>query len=99
MTIKTKTNGYDLTTEFQRLINAWMEFCESNMKVKAIELFYYGDKLVFADCTLENGHYGRFNMTESSIHFNGHSGTDEEKAVFETATYNDDLFRGKITID
>jgi hypothetical protein len=99
MTITTKTNGYELTMEFQRLINAWTEFCKNNMKVKAIELFYYGDKVVFADCILENGHYGCFNMTQDLIHFYCHSCTDNEKAVFEAATYNDYLFSGKIAIN
>ena len=96
MTITTKTNGYKLTTEFQKLVCEWIQFCQRNMKVKTIELFYYGDEIVFADCFLETGDYGSFNITQNSIHFNSHYCTDDEKSVFESATYNDNLFSGMI---
>ena len=91
-----KTNGHEISEKLQKVVDTWKSFLEEKLDVKKFSLFYYGDKLIFADCILNDNHYGRFNITEKQVHFNGHTCTAEQRDAFQSATWHDDCFNGKL---
>lgn len=94
--LKIKTNGYDTDVEVRSNIRLWMAYLDENLDVKEFRLFYWSEKLVFADCVLTNGHYAQYCISANMIHFNGHTCSDEEYTIFGNATIKDDCYDGRL---
>ena len=90
-----KTNGYDrmISCKMKQVIK-WFNHAvrQSFIDHYRIEHFYYGDKLDMITVYLDNGHYGDFNLKETSIHFNGHTCSTEEYEIFSNLTWNDPCY-------
>ena len=97
MEVITKTNGYTISEELNAVIEQFEKVASERLSnIKKIEHFYYGDKLSMSDIYLEGGHYGQFNITAKRVSFNGHTCSHEERAIFESLTWNDELFKGRL---
>ena len=98
MEIITKTNGYEIGKELQAMIERFDRAVEKLFgdEVKAIEHFYYGDKLDMLTVRLHGKSYGQFNITAKRVSFNGHTCRMDEYKRFEMLTYNDECFNGKL---
>ena len=97
MEVITKTNGYEISEELKAVVEQFNRKAEERLNnVKEIEHFYYGDKLVMTSIRLENKNYGQFNITTKRVSFNGHTCSYEELAVFESLTWNDELYKGEL---
>lgn len=92
--VEIKTNGYELSDEVKSNIRLWKTYLDENLEVKEFNLFYWTEKLVFADCILTNGHYAQYCIGDTSIHFNGHTCSNEEYKIFSSATIKDDCYAG-----
>ena len=96
--IETKTNGYkaeklqEMIAKFEKAAGILFPGC-------TVRHFYYGDSLDMADIKLDEtngGVYGCFNITENRVSFNSHCGIAENIRKFESMTYQDELFDGKL---
>ena len=90
------TNGYSITPEHKRVLEAFNLMAEKTMEVKEIEHFYYGSSLIMSSVRLVGGSYGHFNITANRVSFNGHTCSTEEHKLFTELTYRDELFNGKL---
>ena len=94
-----KSNGYEINSKLQKVIDSWISFLSQNPDVKSFKLFYYGDRLVFADCVLLGGYYGHFSITDRSVHLSGyHCSNDQQFFLFASATLHDPCFAGKLEV-
>jgi hypothetical protein len=97
MEVITKTNGYKISEELNAVIEQFEKVAQERLSdIKKIDHFYYGDKLSMSDIVLESGHYGQFNITAKRVSFGGHTCSREERDIFESLTWNDELFKGKL---
>lgn len=97
MNIIVKSNGYEISEELERVVTQFNEKAYERLAVKEIEHFYYGESLVMTTVRLAfNNHYGHFNITANRVAFNGHTCTMEERKLFESLTWNDELYRGTL---
>lgn len=96
ITIETKTNGYKAPT-IQHMIARFEKVAAALFPGSTVRHFYYGDHLDMADVLLSTGDYGYFNITANRVSFNSHTcSTDEIFRKFQSMTYNDELFDGKL---
>lgn len=95
ITIETKTNGYkaeglqEMITRFEKVAADLFPGC-------TVSHFYYGDELDMADIGLRPGDYAHFNITAKRVSLCGYAGRNEDVKKWETMTYNDELFNGKL---
>lgn len=101
LTITHKQNGYGLSKKTQKMIEIWQNYILDNLrgKIEHIELFNYGDKLVFATVKLKNNNFARYNITEKEVHFDSHYCSLDEYEIFSNATYNDNCHNNKLKED
>ena len=96
--IETKTNGYKAET-LQKMIAKFEKAAAILFPGCRIRHFYYGDYLDMADIILgeeAGSDYGCFNITEKRVSFNSHCGMAENIRKFESMTYRDECFDGKL---
>lgn len=96
--VETKTNGYKAET-LQRMIAKFEKAAEILFPGCKVRHFYYGDHLDMADIILgeePGSDYGYFNITEKRVSFNSHCGNAENIRKFESMTYRDECFDGKL---
>ena len=93
--IETKTNGYRAAA-LQGMIGKFVKAAGILFPGCKMRHFYYGDDLDMVDIVLQNGDYGCFNITEKRVSFNSHCGDGENIRKFESMTYRDELFEGKL---
>lgn len=90
-------NGYKLGRGLLNVCYDWEDLVESTFEnIKEIEHFYYGTDLIMTTVRLSDNYYGHFNITENRISFNGHTCTAEQREKFESCTWNDELYDGKL---
>lgn len=96
--ITIKSNGYVISSRLQDLIDSWTLFLCQNLDVKSFSLYYYGDKLVFADCFLVDGNYGNFVIFDDYVKLSGFHCSDSQLLSFASSTLNDPYFSGKLEV-
>ena len=98
--IEVKTNGYEnyQSEELKRMVQIFNEEVQNRFYDYngVIEHFYYGERLVMTTVRFSNKNYGQFNITANRVSFNGFTCSTLEKAIFESLTYNDELFAGSL---
>ena len=87
MIITTKANGYK-AEGLQKTIEIFNAMAERIIGDCEVEHFYYGDKLDMITIILPNRNYGDFYLAEDQVSFSGHTCTFEEKAKFESLTFD-----------
>ena len=90
-----KSNGYSAPS-LQDMISVFESAASNLFPECTIRHFYYGDDLDMADVLLPNGDYGYFNITKNRVSFNSHCGKSENIRKFESMTYRDECFTGKL---
>ena len=90
-----KTNGYR-AYDLQDMIAIFERACDKTFINCKIVHFYYGNELDMITVTLENGHYGYFNLTKNRVSFNGHTCSVHEYIKFTSLTKNDECFAGRL---
>ena len=95
MKIETKTNGY-AADGIQKMIRLFEEVAESLFPNCTVRHFYYGDYLDMADLVIQPGEYCHFNIRENRVSINGFCGSRENVWKFESMTYNDEIYDGKL---
>ena len=93
--IETKTNGYkaeglqSMITKFEKVAADLFPGC-------TVSHFYYGNHLDMADIGIGDGNYAHFNITAKRVSLNGYTGLSEDVRKWESMTYNDELYDGKL---
>lgn len=95
ITIETKTNGYTAET-VQDMIRKFEKATERLFPGCTVRHFYYGDTLDMADVVLKPGRYAHFNVTAKRVSLCGYTCSSEELLKFESMTYKDELYNGKL---
>ena len=95
ITIKTKTNGYK-AEGLQEMIRRFEKVAADLFPGCTVEHFYYGDYLDMADIIIGNGNYCHFNITAKRVSMNGLTGMPEDVRKWESMTYRDELYNGKL---
>ena len=93
--IETKTNGYK-AEELQNMITKFEKVAADLFPGCTVSHFYYGDHLDMADIVIGDGHYAHFNITAKRVSLNGYTGLSEDVRKWESMTYNDELYDGKL---
>lgn len=103
MKITNKTNGYELSENIEnlkkRLIEVASEFFGDSLV--EIEFFNYGDTVVFTDVKLnESGvkAYADLHISKDRISLCGYECSNDQLALFERLTYNDEVYNGTFKI-
>lgn len=91
-----KTNGYEADKGLIRMVRTFEKAAERTFGSAEIDHFLYGGKLDMVRLVVGDGHYGDFNITAGRVSFNGHECSMEERRAFESLTYNDELYSGKL---
>ena len=95
ITIKTKTNGYraeglqDLIHKFEKAAAKLFPGC-------TVSHFYYGDHVDMADLGVRPGDYAHFNIYADRVSLNGYAGSHEDVTKWESMTYRDELYDGRL---
>lgn len=95
ITVETKTNGYKaegiqvMITRFEKVASDLFPGC-------TVSHFYYGDYLDMADIEIRPGSCAHFNIYENRVSFCGYAGIHEDVIKWESMTYNDELYDGKL---
>ena len=90
-------NGYKLGRGLLNVCYDWEDLVESTFEnIKEIEHFYYGTDLIMTTVRLSDNYYGHFTITQNGVSFNGHTCTAEQREKFESCTWNDELYDGKL---
>ena len=96
--VETKTNGYKalgiqpMIEKFEKVASIFFPGC-------LVRHFYYGDHLDMADIVLNDSDdpdYAYFNITANRVSLNSHSCKPENMRKFESMTYQDELYNGKL---
>jgi hypothetical protein len=93
--IETKTNGYK-AEGLQEMISRFEKVAADLFPGCTVSHFYYGDHLDMADIGIGNGNYAHFNITAKRVSMNGLTGMAEDVRKWESMTYNDELYDGKL---
>lgn len=97
LNIIVQDNGYKPSRELINVRYDWEELVENTFNnIEEIEHFYYGSDLIMTTVRLKNKSYGHFNITEKRISFNGHTCNHDEVLKFQSCTWNDELYKGKL---
>lgn len=95
ITIETKTNGYAAEL-VQGMIRKFEKVAERLFHSCTVKHFYYGDALDMADIVLSPGKYAHFNISSNRVSLTGYTCSSEELLKFESMTYRDELYNGKL---
>lgn len=96
MNRKIKTNGYE-AKELQNFIKLFDKAVVNQFgEDVTISHFYYGDNVDMVDVILSNGHYACYNIYKNGVHMSGYTFSKEEAPIFESLTYNDECYNGKL---
>jgi hypothetical protein len=93
--IESKTNGYNAES-LQPMIAVFEKATEKTFPECTVKHFYYGDYLDMADIVLGPGKYAHFNIASKRVSLTGYTCSSEELAKFESMTYNDELYDGRL---
>ena len=93
--IETKTNGYK-AEGIQSMIAKFEKVAANLFPGCTISHFYYGDHLDMADIGIGSGNYAHFNITAKRVSLNGYTGMPDDVRKWESMTYNDELYNGKL---
>ena len=96
ITVKTKTNGYK-AEKLQKMISLFEKAAENLFPGCTVEHFYYGDHCDMVDLLISDSHhYASFNIYENRISLCGYTCSNEELVEFESMTYRDECYSGKL---
>ena len=93
MTVKTITNGYEVSTEIEDLMQKFEYGVNLLFTDFEVEHFFYGSKVVMT--RISGGkpfEYADFNITAKGIHLNGGMMSIEHYEMCKTLTVNDECF-------
>ena len=93
--IETKTNGYK-AEGLQEMISKFEKVAAKLFPGCTVSHFYYGDYLDMADIGIGNCNYCHFNIRANRVSINGYTAMSEDVRKFESMTYNDELYNGKL---
>jgi len=93
--IETKTNGYK-AEGLQTMIAKFEKVAADLFPGCTVSHFYYGDHLDMADLIVRPGDCCHFNITANRVSLNGYGGTHEDVAKWQSMTYRDELYDGKL---
>ncbi len=93
--IETKTNGYK-AEGLQTMIARFEKVAADIFPGCTVAHFYYGDELDFAAIIVRHGTACSFNITANRVSIGSYGGSDEEVKKWESMTYRDELFNGKL---
>lgn len=94
ITIETKTNGYT-NHEAAEMIDRFNKAAEKLFPNCKVEHFYYGDRLDYADIIIDGG-CAHFSITAKRVGLGGYTCSFETLKLFESMTYRDELYSGKL---
>lgn len=95
MTITTVTNGF-VADRIQKMLEVFEKAAEKLFPECEVEHFFYGDKISMTDLRLASGHYAHFTISENRVGLSGYTCSYEELKAFESLTYRDELYNGKL---
>ncbi|MEL7608125.1 MAG: hypothetical protein AAGU74_01305 [Bacillota bacterium] len=95
MNTETKTNGYE-AERIQPMIAKFERAAQKLFPDCTIRHFYYGDCLDMVDVLLAPGRYAHFNVSANRVSLTGYTCSDEDLKKFESMTYRDELYSGKL---
>ena len=96
-----ESNGYKMNPKTRATVAEWKRYLLEALgdQIKEFRVFLWSAHIAFLDVKLWNGHYGQFNASPKSVHFNGHTCSDVEYRIFTHATLNDECYDSKLFTD
>lgn len=91
-----KTNGYSADKGLSEMIRTFEKAAEKVFGNVTVDHFLLGSGEDMVKVVLGSNSYGNFMVTDSRVSFNGHWCSCEEHTAFESLTYNDELYDGRL---